>query len=177
MVRIAFAGLAMLALAGCAAAEEDSGPTLVDLFARTCAQRPALPSELDRIATKVGFVNDHGAIPADMERGPRIDILYFANLTKRGEKFAMDAYFFGPADGPTVSCGLVAVGVSAEALPGLIETSLNAHDRTDKASTDDNLREASWRVGVAGGGDSIEMLARRDSRRASIVIKYRGGTR
>src|SRR5690349_11322355 len=44
MVRFAVAGLAVLMAAGLAAAEEDNGPVLVDLFAGTCARRPALPS-------------------------------------------------------------------------------------------------------------------------------------
>src|SRR5262245_15208586 len=87
MVRFALAGFAMLAVTGAVAAEEDNGPLLVDLFARTCALRPALPSELERIASKLGFVSEGGAITADMERGPRIDILYSAKLMKRGDKF------------------------------------------------------------------------------------------
>ena len=178
MVRFVFAGLAMVALAGAIAAEEDNGSALVDLFARTCALRPALPSEMSRIASGLGFVSEGGAISAEMEAGPRIDILYSARLTKRGEKVGLTAYFDGPADGPTVTCALTAVGVSADALPGLIETSLNARDRTEKAAVDDNRRLASWRVGAAGDGDTLEMSARRESpRRASIQIVYRSRKR
>jgi hypothetical protein len=178
MVRFALAGLAMLAFAGAVAAEEDNGPALVDLFARTCAHRPALPSEIERVASKLGFVSEGGAISAEMERGPRIDILYLAKLMKRGEKFGLTAYFDGPADGPSVTCALTAVGVSAEALPGLIEKSLNAHDRTEKAAGDNNRLRASWRASAAGNGDPLEMSAGRDSpRRASIQIIYRGRKR
>jgi len=175
MIRFAFAGLAMLAFAGAVAADEDNGPALVDLFARTCARRPALPSELERIATGLGFVSLGGPIAADMESGPRIDIVYMARLTKRGLSVGLASYFEGPPDGPTVSCDLTTVGVSAEALPGLIETSLNAHDRTEQAAADNKRRQASWRVGAAGGGDTLEMSAWRESpRRASIHIGYGG---
>ncbi|MEH2513028.1 hypothetical protein V1291_004382 [Nitrobacteraceae bacterium AZCC 1564] len=174
MVRFALAGFAMLALAGAAAAEEDNGPALVDLFAKTCALRPALPSEIERIASGVGFVSEGSAISAAMESRPQIDILYSARLTKRGEKVSLTAYFAGPVDAPTVSCGLNTIGVSAEALPGLIETSLNAHDRTEKTPADNKRLRASWRVGAAEGGDTLEVSAWRDSpRRASISFMYR----
>src|SRR5215469_6349972 len=122
MVRVAFAGLAMLALAGAAAvaAQEDNGPALVDLFARTCARRLALPSEIERLASGLGFVSEGGRISADMERGPRIDILYTARLTKQGANVGLTAYFDGPPDGLSVTCALTAVDVSADALAGLI---------------------------------------------------------
>jgi hypothetical protein len=166
----------MLALVGAAAAEEDNGPALVDLFAKTCALRPALPSEIERTALGVGFVSEGSAISANMESGPRIDILYSAKLTKQGEKVGLTAYFDGPAGGPTVTCTLTATGVSTEALPGLIEKSLNARDRTEKPAADNNRLLTSWRVGAAGDGDMLEMSARRDPpRRASIRFVYRGG--
>jgi hypothetical protein len=178
MVRFAFAGLAMLAVAGAVAAEEDNGPALVDLFARTCALRPALPSGLDRIASGLGFVKDGGAISADMEVGPRIDIVYSARLMKRGVKFGLMAYFEGRADGPTVACGLTTFGVSAQALPGLIEKALNVRDRTGEAAADASLLRAGWRIGAASDGDTLEMTVRRDQARlGAIDIKYRGRKR
>jgi hypothetical protein len=178
MLRFALSGLAMLVLAGAVTAEEDNGPVLVDLFARTCAQRPTLPSEMERIASGLDFASEGGPISAEMETGPRIDILYSAKLMKRGEKVGLTAYFEGPIDGPTVICALTAVGVSAEALPGLIEKSLNAHDRSEKPPADDIRVRASWRAGTAGDGGTLEMSARRDSpRRASIQIVYRGRKR
>ncbi len=174
MVRFAFAGLAVLALAGACAAEDDNGPALVDLFARTCALRPALPSELERSATALGFVSEGPAISPEMERGPRIDIVYSARLTKRGEKVSLLAYF-SSADGPIVICSVSTVGVSAEALPGLIERSLNAHDRTEEPTADHNHLRVSWRAGAAGGS-ALDMSASRVSpQRASISIKYQGG--
>jgi hypothetical protein len=113
-----------------------------------------------------------------MERGPRIDILYSAKLTKRGAKFGLTSYFEGPADGPTVTCTVSAVGVSAEALPTLIESSLKARDRTEKPGTGDDRRLASWRASAAGDDDTLDMSARRDSpQRASIQITYRGHKR
>lgn len=175
MVRFAVAGLAMLMVAALAAAEEDNGPVLVDLFAGTCARRPALPSEMERIASRLGFVSEGGAVSADMERGPKIDILYMARLTRPGGKVGLTAYFTGPADGPTVSCALTATGVSPDALPSLIETALKVHDRSAKAAPDDNRRVVSWRLGDTGEGDAVEMWARPDlPRRASIQIEYRG---
>jgi hypothetical protein len=175
MVRFAFAGLAMLVLLGGAvAAEEDNGPALVDLFAKTCALRPALPSEMERIALGVGLVSVD-PITADMESGPRIDILYTARLIKRGEKVgSLTAYFEGPADSPTVSCGISAVGVSAEALPALVEKSLNAHHRAEKTPADEKRLQASWRIG-AKEGDMLDVSAWRTSpQRASISFNYRG---
>jgi hypothetical protein len=177
MVRFAFAGFAMLALANAVAAEEDHSPALVDLFAKTCAIRPALPSELERTATGLGFVGE-GAISAEMEAGPRIDIVYMARLTKRGENVSLSAYFEGPVEGPTVSCSLTTIGVSAEALPGLIEKSMNAYDRTEKVANDGNRLLASWRIGAAGSDDTLDMSAWRTSpRRASISITYRSRKR
>jgi hypothetical protein len=178
MVRFAFAGLAMLALAGAASAEEDNGPTLVDLFAKTCGLRPALPSEIERTALGLGFVSRGSAITTEMESGPRIDILYSAASMKWGEKVSLTAYFEGPADGPTVSCSLTTVGVSAEALPDLIEKSLRAHDRTEKTSADNKRLLANWRVGATEHGGTLEVSAWRDSpRRASIAFMYRGRKR
>jgi hypothetical protein len=177
MIRLAFAAFVMLAFAGAVAAEEDHGPALVDLFARTCVRRPALPSEIERMATGLGFLSDGGPISAAMESGPKIDILYMARLTQRGENVSLTAYFAGPSDGPTVICTLTAVGVSAEALPDLIEKSLKPRDRTDKPAADDIRRQASWRLG-AGDGDALDMSARRDPpQRASINLEYLGRKR
>ncbi|MBW7972649.1 hypothetical protein [Bradyrhizobium sp. BR 10289] len=171
MVRFALAGLALLALGGAAGAEEDNSALLVDLFAKICAPKPARPSQVERIAGGLGFVSDGGPITAEMERGPKIDILYMAKLMRRGERLgSMTAYFAGPDDGPSVTCTVSAVGVSADALPGLIETSLKAGERTDKPSKDDNLRLASWRTGA---GDTLDMSVWRTSpQRASITINY-----
>jgi hypothetical protein len=178
MVRLVFAGVMVLAFAGAVAAEEDHGPMLIDLFAKTCARRPALPSEIERMATGLDFVSDGHPISAAMENGPQIDILYMARLTQRGENVSLTAYFAGPADAPTVICTLSAVGVSAEALPDLIEKSLKPGDRTDKASADDNRRQANWRLGAAGEGDALDMSAwRTPPRRAAINIEYRAGKR
>ena len=174
MVRFAWAGLALLTLAGVAAADEDNGPALVDLFARTCARRPALPSEMERMASGLGFVSDSGAISADMERGPKIDILYMARLTRPSAKFGLTAYFTGPADGPTVNCALTATGVSPDALPALVEKTLKVQDRTGKAAPDDKRLVVSWRLGAADG-NKVEIWAHQDlPRRASIQVEYRG---
>ncbi|TQF26078.1 hypothetical protein UNPF46_35490 [Bradyrhizobium sp. UNPF46] len=168
--RFALAGLALLALAGAAGAEEDNTALLVDLFAKICAPKPARPSQVERIAAGLGFVSDGGPITAEMERRASIDILYTAKLIRRGERLgSMTAYFAGPDDGPSVSCTVSAVGVSADALPGLIETSLKARERTDKPSNDDNHRLASWRVGA----DTLDMSVwRTPPLRASISINY-----
>ncbi|MBR0831436.1 hypothetical protein JQ596_38620 [Bradyrhizobium manausense] len=175
MIRFAVAGLAMLACAGAVAAEEDNSALLVDLFAKICAPKPALPSQVERVATSLGFVSDGGPITAEMERGPKIDILYMAKLIRRGERIgSMSAYFAGPDDGPSVTCTVTATGVSADALPGLIEKSLKARERADKPSNDENHRLASWRVGT-GSGDTLDMSVWRTSpRRASISIGYVG---
>ncbi|WP_128924315.1 hypothetical protein [Bradyrhizobium guangxiense] len=171
--RFALAGLALLALAGAAGAEEDNSALLVDLFAKICAPKPARPSQVERIAASLGFVSDGRPITAEMERGANIDILYAAKLARRGERLgSMTAYFTGPDDGPSVSCTVSAVGVSADALPGLIETSLKARERTDKPSNDGNHRLAIWRVG-SGSGDTLEMSVWRTApHRASININY-----
>ncbi|MDA9507593.1 hypothetical protein XI09_23750 [Bradyrhizobium sp. CCBAU 11386] len=173
MVRFALAGFALLALASAAGAEEDNSALLVDLFAKICAPKPARPSQVERIAGGLGFVSDGGPITAEMEREPKIDILYSAKLIRRGERLgSMTAYFAGPDDGPSVTCTVSAVGVSADALPGLIETSLKARERTDKPSNDDNHRLASWHVGT-GSGDTLEMSVwRTPPHRASISINY-----
>jgi hypothetical protein len=173
MVRLALAGLAVFSLAGAVAAEQDNGPALVDLFARTCAKRPALPSEMARIAAKLGFVSDGGAISADMERGVRIDILYSARLPKPDGKIGLTAYFEGPADGPTVTCAVSGTGVLAETLPHLIETSLSARQRAEKEPAG-TRRLVSWRLGAADGSDALEMSAHREPpRRGSIQLTYR----
>jgi len=175
MVRLAFAGLAALAFAGAAVAEEDHGPALVDLFARTCALRPALPSELDRLASGLGFVNTVGPIKPDMERGPNIDIVYFAKLTRRGETVSMDAYFTGPLDGPTVNCALNAIEVSPDTLPDVVAKSLKVRDRTEKPAEDNGRIVTRWRFGAADDGDTLETWTRRAApRRASINVAYRG---
>lgn len=178
VVRLVFAVLALLVLTRVAPAEEDNGPALVDLFVKTCALRPLLPSEMERIASGLGFASDGSPISADMETGSRIDILYMAELKKRGEKIAsLTAYFDGPAGGPTVICSVTATGVSADSLPGLIEKSLNARDRIEKAP-DNDRRMANWRMGAPGDDEKLEMSARRNSpRRASITIEYRGHKR
>lgn len=164
----------MLTLVSPVAAEEDRGPALAALFAKTCALRAMLPSELNRIATGLGFAGN-GTITPEMESGPRLDYVYSARFTRRGENISLSAYFGGSADEPDVSCGLSAVGVSAEALPGLIEKSVDAHDRTEKAENDGNRLVASWRTSAAESGDTLEMWAWRTSpRRASINITYRG---
>ena len=177
MLRLAFAGFVVSMLAGAATADEDNGPALVDLFASTCARRPALPSDIARIASGLGFVGD-GEITADMERGPQLDILYIARLIKADRSVSMTAYFAGPIDGPTVICTLSTAGVSAEALPGLIERSTNARERTEATGTDANQRNAIWRIGATGDDETIDMSAwRTPPQRAAITMTYRGGKR
>ena len=171
VVRFALAGFALLALAGAACAEEDNSALLVDLFAKICAPRPARPSQVERIAAGLGFVSDGGPITPEMERGAKLDLLYSAKLIRQGARLgSMTALFAGPDDGPSVTCSVSAVGVSADALPGLIETSLKARERTDNPSNDDNHRLAGWRIGA---GDALEMSVWRTSpHRASISINY-----
>ena len=169
----------MLACAATAAAEEDNGHALVDLFARTCARRPALPSEMERIPSGLGFVSEGGAISADMERGPKIDILYMARLTSPSGKVGLTAYFSGPADGPAVNCALTATSVSPDALPALVEKALKVRDRTAMAAPDDNRLVVSWHLDAhldaSADGDRVERWARQDlPRRASIQVEYRG---
>ena len=178
MTRCAFAGLVMLALSGAVAAEEDHGSTLVDLFAGTCAKRPASPLVIQLFASELGFVSSDRPITADMERGPQIDILYMARFTKQGLNVGLSAYFSGPADAPSVSCSLSSADVSAEALLALIENSLKVRDRTEETANDGNRRLAKWRVGAAENGDTLDMSAWRvPPRRASIGLTYRGGRR
>ena len=178
MVRFILAGLAMLALPSGAAAHEDNGPALVDLFVNTCKLQPTLPSELERIASDLGFVSDGGPVPAEIESGPEIDYMYLAKLMMRGEKVGLSAYFDGPADAPTVTCSLSTVGVSAEGLPDLVEKSLETRDRSETAATDGNLRRWNWHVGPAGSDDTLEMSVHPDPpRRASVQIVYHGHRR
>jgi hypothetical protein len=164
------AGLAALALMDAARADDDNSALLVDLFVKVCAPRPAKPSQVERIATGLGFVSDGGPITAETERGPTIDLLYSAKLIRRGERIGgMSAYFSGPGDGPHVTCTVTATGVSADVLPGLIQTLLQARERTDKPSNDANHLMASFHV----GGDTLESSVWRTSpRRASISIDY-----
>ncbi|MBR0718563.1 hypothetical protein [Bradyrhizobium liaoningense] len=171
MIRFAVAGLALLALAGTAVAEEDNSAMLVDLFAKICAPKPARPSQIQRIATSLGFVSDNPVTP-EKERGANIDVIYFARLMKNGEKVGgISTYFTGPDDGPTVSCSVSATGVSADTLPSLIETSLKARERADQPTEKENYHRASWRVGA----DTIEMSAwQTPPRRASISMSYIG---
>ncbi|MEW6640969.1 MAG: hypothetical protein AB1586_10730 [Pseudomonadota bacterium] len=172
MVRFAFAGLAMLTLVSPAAAEDDHGPELVALFAKTCALRPALPSELAKIVTGLGFVSDDKISP-DMEAGPKIDIVYRARFTRSGQNISLGAYFGESLDKLDVSCSLDTIGASADALPGLIEKSLDAHDRTEQAANDGKRLVASWHTGAAGSGDTIGLSAWRTSpQRSSINITY-----
>jgi hypothetical protein len=174
MIRFALAGFALLAFAGAAAAEEDNSALLVDLFAKICTPKPARPSQIERVATGLGFVSDNPVTP-EMERGANIDVVYFARLMKRGEKVAgISAYFTGPDDGPSVSCSVSATGVSTDTLPGLIETSLKARERTDKPTENERYHRASWRAGA----DTIEMSAwQTPPRRGSISMSYVGHKR
>jgi hypothetical protein len=168
-------GLATLVLTNAVAAEEDNGAALIDLFVKTCARRLRLPSEIERSASRLGFVSSNPAISPDMESGPRIDILYSARLTQRNLAVGMTAYVEGPTDGPTVVCTLNATGVSADALVALIEKSLNARDRTERPTGNDNRLAANWRV---GDGETLEMSVwRTPPYRASISMTYRGGKR
>jgi hypothetical protein len=173
MIRIAIAGLALLAFAGTAAAEEDNSAMLVDLFAKICASKPARPSQLEHIATALGFASESGPITPDMERGPKIDIVYGAKLVRGNERLgSVSAYFTGPDDALEVSCAVTLVGVSADALPGLIEKSLKARERADQPTSNENHRQVNWRVG-AGSGDKLDMSVWRTSpRRASINLNY-----
>lgn len=178
MIRLAFAALAVLTLTGGAAAEEVDAPTLVDLFVKTCALRPALPSELDRIASEVGFASEHGPVSPEWESGPKIDIVYFAKLMVRGQKVGLSAYFTGPVDRPTVSCSVHSLSASTDGLADLIEQSLKTHDRTDKVTANGDRREVDWHMGAAGTGDTLELHTYQDPpRRASISTTYLGHKR
>ena len=178
MIRLALAGLAVLTLAGPAASEELDAPTLVNLFVKTCALRPALPSELYRIASEVGFASEYGPIRAELESGPKIDIVYAAKLMVRGEKVSLTAYFTGPVDGPEVVCSVQSLSVSPDGLADLIAQSLRTYDRTDKATADGNRLQVDWHLGAAGTGDKLELRAYQDPpRRASISLDYVGRKR
>jgi hypothetical protein len=178
MFRFALVGSVILMLTSAAAAEEVDGPVLVDLFANTCMRRPALPSELDRIASQLGFISEHGPISAEMESGSKIDILYFAKLMVRGEKVSLSAYFTGPVDAPTVSCKVGSLKASTDRLPELVEQSVETYERSDEVTADGNRLEVKWRLGAADSGDTLELRSYQDPvQRASITINYLGGKR
>ncbi len=171
--RLAMPVLALLALAGTAAADEDNAALLVNLFAKTCGMRPALPSELERLAAGLGFESSNGPITAEMEAGPQVDIVYAATWTEGNGKASLSAFFNGPINSPTVACGVRTTGVSPETLPGLVEISLNAHDRTNEATGDPDMARFTWHAGAAESGDTLEVSTRKAApRRAAIDMTY-----
>lgn len=180
MFRFALVGSVILMLTtGAAVAEEVEAPVLVDLFVNTCMRRPALPSELDRIASQLGFTSERGPISAEMESGPQIDILYFAKLMVRGEKVGIAAYFSGPIDAPTISCKVGSLKASTDRLPELIEQSVETYERSEKVIADGNGLGVKWRLRTGDSGDTLELRSYQHlgPRRASINIEYLGGKR
>lgn len=171
-IRHALAALATLGLMSVAAAEQDRGPALVELFAKTCARQPARPTDMQRFTVALGFVSDGGPITTEMESAPNIDLLYMGRFTKAGENVSLTAHFSGPADDRIVICSLNSTGVSADALPDVIEKSLKARERSAQAVDDSNRRRWSWRIGAAT--DVLEASAWLVSpQRASISMTYR----
>lgn len=176
MLRFAFAVLAGLALPGAAGAEEDNGPDLVDVFARTCAQRPALPSDLARASTALGFTSDGGQIGPDLEAGPKIDIVYTARATKKSVKYGLSAYFDGPGGDLTVSCGVTAHGISSEKLLNRVEKAFAVRDRKSEPVIDGKPIRLRWMFGA--DGDILEMSAHAPPpRRAGLNLSYRARKR
>jgi len=179
MFRFAFVGSVILMLtSGATAAEEVEAPILVDLFVNTCMRRPALPSELDRIASQLGFVSENGAISVELESGPKIDILYFAKLMVRGEKVGISAFFYGPIEAPTVSCKVGSLKASTDGLPELIEQSVETYERSEKVIADGNGLQTKWRLRAGDSGDTLELRSyQHPAPRASINIEYLGAKR
>ena len=178
MFRFALVGSVILMLTGAAAAEEVEGPVLVDLFANTCMRRPALPSELDRIASQLGFTSESSPISAELESGPQIDILYFAKLMVRGEKVGISAYFFGPVDAPAVSCTVGSLKASTDGLSELVERTVETYERSEKVIGDGNGLAVKWRPGAADSDDRLELRTyKKPMRHASITMFYVGGKR
>jgi hypothetical protein len=164
--------LLFLGLGAVTAAAEDNGLALLDVFDKTCARRPALPTALQRLAKAAGFESEHGDITPGMESGDKIDLLYFANLVRGAVTFKLDAYFSGSRDAPTVSCSMATSGVNGQDLAPLIEAAKNVTSPSIEISKDGVFGRLIWTAG-ADGDDRLAMTFRRDeARRASLSLTY-----
>jgi hypothetical protein len=171
MIRFVYATASVLLLASAAGAEGIKGHELINLFSKTCLLKPALPSELDSIASKAGFANEGASISLELERGSALDVVYFAKLPP-GKKAGISAYFTGPVENPSVSCTVKSLDVSTEGLEELVEESIDTRDRTIEATAKGGGLLVKWHLGAEGGGDMLELTSYKDPSRASITISY-----
>jgi len=149
---------------------------LVDLFSNTCLLHPALPRELNRFASKVGFRSTGPEIPEELQSAPNVDLLYFAKL-RLDEKVSLSGYFSGPVDRPTVVCTVRSHGVTAQGLGDLIERSIHPYNRTDAMIADGAGHRTNWRFQTKDGEGMLELRFYSTPPRASITYTYQGRNR
>ncbi len=165
--------LLFLGLGAGSAAADDKGLALLDLFEKTCARRPALPTALQHLAKAAGFENEHGDLTPDMESGDELDLVYFAKLERGGATFKLDAYFSGSRGAPSVSCTMAASGVDGKDLAPAIEAAEKVASPVIEFSNDGVIGRLKWTVGGADRNDRLEMAFRRNEpHRTSLNLTY-----
>jgi len=165
--------LMLLGLGAIPAAAADNGLALLGLFEKTCAQRPALPTALQRLAKAAGFESEHGDITPDMESGDKLDLIYWATLVRGAATFKLNAYFSGRRDAPSVSCTAATIGVNGQDLVAAIEAAEKVTSPSTELSKDGAFSRLKWTFGAAGGNDSLDLSFRRDEpRRTSLNLTY-----
>lgn len=171
MARVSL-GLLLLVLAATPAAADGRGLALLGVFEQTCGQRPALPTQLQRLAQAAGFASDNGDIRPDQETGDKLDVIYFAKLVQGEATFSLSAYFSGIIVAPVVSCSIGTIGADAKDLAAAVEATEHVTSPVAEVSNDGAMSMLKWTFGVAKS-DWLELRARRDSpRRVSVALSY-----
>jgi hypothetical protein len=165
-------GLVLPDLGATSAAADGNGLVLLGLFQKTCAQRPALPTTLQRLAKAAGFESEH-TITAEMESGANLDIVYFAKLVQGAATVKMSAYFSGSRDAPVVNCSTSTTGVNAKDLATAVEAAEHVASPSTQVSNDGAVVRLKWTFGSGDANDWLEMSSRRDEPRlAGLNLSY-----
>lgn len=114
----------MVALLSAPPVAADEAVGLVELFSRTCALTPALPSALNQRAILAGFSPAQPPIKPEQESEPILDLVYSARFARADMRVSLSAYFSGDAREATVSCGLSSEGVTPKGLRSALESSM-----------------------------------------------------
>jgi len=165
--------LLLLCLGAAPAAADDNGLALLAFFEKTCAQRPALPTALQRLAKAAGFASEYGDIAPDAESGEKLDLIYWAKLELGAATFKLSAYFSGDRNATSVSCTIATVGVNGHDLVPAIEVAEKVASPSTELSQDGLFGRLKWKFGAADGNDRLELSFRRDEpRRTSLNLSY-----
>ena len=163
--------LGVLGIGAASADDNDNAVRLVELFAKTCAKKPASAEALDTLARGLGYIHQHGPVPAD-DPTRNYDDIHSWKLRDQDSNFGISTYFEGPRAHYQVSCSLSASNVAGPSIMAVIKSKTALPDpQSTKLDSESGRSNFNWTTEIDGEQEKLDVSAATNGR-ASISISY-----